>query len=61
MVKVKINTKSNYRNLNGKWLEVFEAVESRITCFVLDDETGKVIKIDFNVSEISGMNYYKID
>jgi hypothetical protein len=51
--KVKVNTKSNYKNTNGQWLEVSELSGTRVTCWVEDStiEFGH-IKVDFHISEI---------
>ena len=52
---VKVNTKSNYRNLNGQWLEVKEIVGTRVSCVVETEEYGKQT-VDFNLSEVTEMN-----
>lgn len=54
-MKVKVNTKSNYRNLNGQWLTVKEAIGTRVSCFVDTEEHGKVT-IDFNIKEVVEIN-----
>lgn len=51
-MKALINTKSNFRNLNGQWLKVLEIVGTRISCKHFAEEFGKEITIDFTLSEI---------
>jgi hypothetical protein len=51
-MKAKIQTKSNYKNLNGQWLEVAEIIGSRITCYYFCTEFWRLITIDFIASEI---------
>ncbi len=58
MTQVKINTKSNYRNLNGQWLEVKEISGKRVTCKVMDNENEEgFIHCDFTLSEVEEMLY----
>lgn len=47
-LKVKVNTKSNYRGLNGQWLQVKEIVGRRVSC-VTD---GYMAIMDFTVDEV---------
>ena len=54
-MKAKVNTKSNYRNLNEQWLEVKEIVGTRVTCIVETEEYGKQ-SVDFNLKEITEMD-----
>ena len=54
-MKAKVNTKSNYRNLNGQWLEVKEIVGTRVTCIVEFAEFGKQ-SVDFKLNEVTEMN-----
>ena len=54
-MKAKVNTKSNYRNLNGQWLEVKEIVGTRVTCIAEFAEFGKQ-KIDFTLKEVIEMD-----
>lgn len=51
-MKAKVNTKSNYRNLNGKWLDVKEIVGSRVSCVVFIEELQIKTTVDFNLKEI---------
>jgi hypothetical protein len=46
-----INTKSNYRNLNGRTLLVKEIVGRRVTCMVFMPEVGKFNPVDFTIDE----------
>jgi hypothetical protein len=50
-MKVQVKTKSNFRNLNGQWLELKEIVDTRVTCIVLFDDLGRQT-IDFTLSEV---------
>ena len=47
----KVNTKSNYRGLNGKWLEVKELNGRRVTLWATVEDLGR-ITIDFSIKEI---------
>lgn len=48
---VVVNTKSNYKNLNGKHLPLFELMGDRVTAITYSEELGKHITIDFKLSE----------
>lgn len=50
-LKAKVNTKSNYKNLNGQWLEVKEFLGNLVACIIVD-ENGQRITADFNIKEI---------
>ena len=50
-MKVKVKTKSNYRNLNDRWLELKEVVGKRVTCIVELEGLGKQT-IDFTLNEV---------
>jgi len=54
-MKAKVNTKSNFRNLNGQWLDVKEIVGTRVTCIVDSEEFGKQ-SVDFNLKEVTEFN-----
>jgi len=54
-MKAKVNTKSNFRNLNGQWLEVKEIVGTRVSCVVETKEYGKQT-VDFNLKEVTEIN-----
>lgn len=45
-----VNTKSNYRELNGKRLKVVEEYDNFITCSFFSE--GCIIKADFGRSEV---------
>lgn len=57
-MKVKLQTKSNYRNLNGQWLQVHEIKGKRVSCIVKDEEAkdGQLIA-DFTLAEVAEMDY----
>lgn len=54
-MKVQVNTKSNYRNLNGQWLNVTEANGTRVS--VLVDFDGVPTTVDFTLKEVSAIKY----
>ena len=54
-MQAKIQTKSNYRNLNGQWLQVKEIVGTRVTCVVETEEYGKQ-NVDFRLNEVTEMD-----
>jgi|SRR3972149_1388860 len=54
MIKVKVNTKGNYRHLNGYWLSVNEIVGTRVTC-IIKSELSKETNVDFNLKEVVEM------
>jgi hypothetical protein len=55
IVTAQINTKSNFRNLNGQWLEVVQMSGTRVTCLVQME--GKFQSCDFNIKEIAGFQF----
>ena len=55
-MEAKINTKSNFNGLNGKWFQVQEIVGTRVTCIVPTYDINKYIDVDFTLKEISEMN-----
>ena len=54
-MKAKVNTQSNYRNLNGQWLNVKEIVGTRVTCIVEFAEFGKQ-SVDFSLKEVTELD-----
>ena len=50
MKKVIINTKSNFRNLNGTIQNVYEIVGNRVTCLI--DLEGRIMQVDFTINEV---------
>jgi hypothetical protein len=52
MTQVEIQTKSNYRNLNGTKQEVYERVGTRVTCLIYFVEYDKKMQVDFHISEV---------
>ena len=56
-LKAKVNTKSNYRNLNGQWLEVREFLGNLVACIIID-ENGQKITADFNLKEIEEIKQF---
>ena len=55
LIAAQINTKSNFRNLNGQWIQVTQMCGTRITCLVEID--GRMQQCDFHITEISGFRY----
>lgn len=53
---VVVQTKSNYKDLNGKILPVIEVAGRRVTCLVYDEIYSKWVTTDFSLNEI-----YKIE
>lgn len=43
-----VKTKSNFRNLNGKSLQVIEIVGTRVSCKTFAEDLGKEITVDFH-------------
>ena len=52
MKKVRIKTRSNYRNLNGTLQKVYEVVGDRVTCSIFIEEFGKEVQVDFGKKEV---------
>ena len=46
-----INTKSNFRNLNGKVVDVIEMVGNRVSCKIWAEDLQKFVTADFVKSE----------
>jgi hypothetical protein len=57
MLKALIKTKTNFRNLNGTWLEVTEIKGNRVTCLHFDSELDRYITIDFTSKEVKEFEY----
>lgn len=55
-MKVKVHTKSNYRNLNGKWLKVLQLAGKRVTCVVDLPDFGRQ-NVDFTIDEIIAIGF----
>ena len=55
-IKAKVNTKSNYKGLNGQWLSVKEIVGTRVSCQQFSEDFQTWITIDFNLSEITELS-----
>ena len=54
-ILAQVETKSNWFDLNGHWLEVVEMVNDRVTCLV--EIMGKNEPIDFKLNEVKGFKY----
>ena len=55
LLTAQIQTKSNWFDLNGHWLEVIQMEDDRVTCLV--ERMGKMHSIDFKLNEIKGFKY----
>jgi len=55
LIYAKIKTKSNFENLNGMWLQVFQMSSTRVTC--IHKINGRAMQIDFDLNEIIGFQY----
>jgi hypothetical protein len=53
---VKINTKSNYKDLNGQVFQVVEVMDTRVSISVYDDSVQRNVIIDFGISEVEFVN-----
>lgn len=49
---VEVKTKSNYRKLNGKLLQVNKFNGTYVDCNVFCQELDRVITVSFNLSEV---------
>lgn len=47
----KVQTKSNYRNLNGKWVTIIQFLGTIVYCKTTD-EAGNEVTFDLNINEI---------
>lgn len=54
-MKVQVNTKGNYRDLNGKWLNVQDAQGTRVS--VVASVDGRDTTIDFQLKEVTAIQY----
>lgn len=57
-MRVKVRTKSNYRNLNDQWLELVEVVGTRVTIKTIFAEFG-TMTVDFSLNEVVEMDTTK--
>lgn len=51
-IYAKIETKSNYKKLNGKFLKVKELQGVRVSCELITEEQAQPLTIDFNLKEV---------
>jgi hypothetical protein len=57
LISAQINTKSNYQNLNGTWQQVSSMNGTRVTCLIKCKVYGKMVNVDFHISEVTGFRY----
>lgn len=50
-----VNTKSNFRNLNGKPLQVVDILGSRVSCRIFAEDLGTYVTADFHKDEVNFM------
>jgi ethanolamine utilization cobalamin adenosyltransferase len=50
-LQAKVQTKSNYRNLNGKWVTILQFMGTIVYCKTID-ETDTEVTFDLNLNEI---------
>lgn len=51
-MKALVNTISNYRNLNGTWVEIKQFLGTLVACEIYSEEFGKNITFDLSLTEI---------
>jgi hypothetical protein len=51
-LKAQIKTKSNYKNLNGKFVKVIQFLGTIVYCEYIN-ENGDVVRCDFSINEIT--------
>jgi hypothetical protein len=50
--KAQIKTKSNYKNLNGKFVKVIQFLGTIVYCEYINED-GDVVRCDFSINEIT--------
>lgn len=56
-----VNTKSNFRDLNGKWVKIRQFLGSIVYCEFYCEESKQVIKFDLAMAEIKEIKEDKND
>jgi hypothetical protein len=51
-LKAQIKTKSNYKNLNGKFVKVIQFLGTIVYCEYINED-GDVVRCDFSINEIT--------
>ena len=51
-MKALVNTKSNYRNLNGTWVTITKFLGSLVECEIFCIELNRNVRIDLSLTEI---------
>jgi hypothetical protein len=54
MMKALVKTKSNYRNLNGTWVDIIQFLGTVVYCETIDESNTKV-RFDLNIKEIESI------
>ncbi len=54
MMKALVKTKSNYRNLNGTWVDIIQFLGMVVYCETIDESNTKV-RFDLNIKEIESI------
>lgn len=50
--KAQIKTKSNYKNLNGKFVKVIQFLGTIVYCEYIN-ENGEAVRCDFSINEVT--------
>jgi len=53
-MKALVKTKSNYRNLNGTWVNIIQFLGTIVYCEIID-ESGTQVRFDLNIKEIESI------
>lgn len=53
-MKALVKTKSNYRNLNGTWVNIIQFLGTIVYCEIID-ESGTEVRFDLNIKEIESI------
>ena len=51
-LKAQIKTKSNYQNLNGKFVKIIQFLGAIVYCEYIN-ENGEAVRCDFSINEIT--------
>ena len=54
IMKALVKTKSNYRNLNGTWVNIIQFLGTIVYCEIID-ESGTQVRFDLNIKEIESI------
>jgi hypothetical protein len=60
-MQVLINTKSNYRNLNGQWVNIKQFIGTIIACEIYCEKERRLITFDISISEAKSIKQLTIN